>query len=171
VKNVDYNKNSTEIYLKPDLDRSGLKYVYYSDLNGMYTIDNTTGLNPLWQNDYGLVHFTYQTPSGQPIANKDLYLVGEITGYNYSNEYKMHFDSEKGVYENTMLLKEGYYNYNYVAVDKDDPSKRSGIDGDYYETENEYTILVYYHPFAGRSDELIGVSRVNSRSTRPGFSF
>jgi hypothetical protein len=38
-------------------------------------------------------------------------------------------------------------------------------------TENSYTILVYFKDFASRADELIGVSTINSRSGRPGFSF
>ena len=45
------------------------------------------------------------------------------------------------------------------------------LDGNYYETENLYTILVYYKSFIGRADELIGVATFNSRADQPGLSF
>ena len=83
----------------------------------------------------------------------------------------MHFNDENGMYENTQYLKQGYYNYGYTMVDKKDPSKRMDTDGDYWETENIYTILVYYKSFSDQSDQLIGISNINTRSDRPGFSF
>ena len=56
-------------------------------------------------------------------------------------------------------------------VDKNDPSKRVDVDGNYWETENSYTILVYYKSFTDQADQLIGVSNINTRSNRAGFSF
>ena len=69
------------------------------------------------------------------------------------------------------LLKQGYYDYTYMAVDKDNPAVRNELDGNYYETENLYTILVYYKSFTDRSDQLIGVATFDSRSDKPGLSF
>jgi hypothetical protein len=83
----------------------------------------------------------------------------------------MHFNTEKGIYENTQFLKQGYYSYGYALVDKNDPSKRNDLDGNYWETENSYTILVYYKSFTDQADQLIGISQINNRSDRPGFSF
>jgi hypothetical protein len=56
-------------------------------------------------------------------------------------------------------------------VDKDNPSQRTELEGNYWETENAYTVLIYYKSFSDRADQLIGVSRINSRTDRPGFSF
>jgi hypothetical protein len=58
-----------------------------------------------------------------------------------------------------------------VAVDKNNPGIRNELDGNYYETENLYTILVYYKSFTDRSDQLIGVATFDSRTDRPGLSF
>ena len=58
-----------------------------------------------------------------------------------------------------------------MLVDKKDESKRIDLDGNYWETENNYTILVYYKSFTDQSDQLIGVAKINTRSDRPGFSF
>ena len=45
------------------------------------------------------------------------------------------------------------------------------LEGDYWETENSYTILMYYKAFNDRADQLIGVAQIDSRTDRPGFSF
>ena len=83
--------------------------------------------------------------------------------------YKMKFNTEKGIYETSLFLKQGYYDYCYVSIDATS-NKRIPIfnftEGNYWESENEYTILVYYRPLAGRADELVGYTRVNSLTGR-----
>jgi hypothetical protein len=71
-----------------------------------------------------------------------------------------------------MLLKQGYYSYTYATKDK--KSKKmvadaSLTDGNFWETENDYTIFVYYHSLSGRHDELVGVTTINSRTGRNGL--
>jgi hypothetical protein len=110
-------------------------------------------------------------PGNNAFADKDLYLIGQLTGYQLNESSKMYFNTEKGIYENTQFLKQGYYSYGYALVDKNDPSKRTDLDGNYWETENSYTILVYYKSFTDQADQLIGISQINNRSDRPGFSF
>ncbi len=171
VESADYKKNSTEIYLKPDIPRNVERYTYYRDMNGMYLIETTQSINPFWQSDYGTVHFKFDPPNGKPYFDKDLYLFGQLTNYKLTDSLKLAYNPEKGIYETKLLLKEGYYNYTYVAVDRANPYHHYEIDGDYYETENTYTILVYYRSFTARADELIGVSTIDSRTDRPGFSF
>jgi hypothetical protein len=75
------------------------------------------------------------------------------------------------VYETNAFLKQGYYNYSYVLKDRGNAGKITALEGNYWETENSYTILIYYKSFTDRSDQLIGVSQINSRGDRPGFSF
>ena len=76
----------------------------------------------------------------------------------------MNFNADKGIYETHLLLKQGFYDYTYMAVDKNDPQIRNELDGNYYETENLYTILVYFRSFTDRSDQLIGVANFDSRA-------
>ena len=83
----------------------------------------------------------------------------------------MKFNAEKGVYEGVQFLKQGYYNYSYLLTDKKDPPQNTELEGNYWETENSYTVLVYYKSFSDQSDQLIGVARINSRIDKPGFSF
>ena len=165
------NPKRTDLYVKPDGPRSGQRYVYYADLDGKYLVTTYETVNPYWQGDYANIHFKYVPPSNTPFADKDLYLIGQLTGYQLNENSKMHFNTEKGIYENTQFLKQGYYSYGYALVDKNDLSKRTDMDGNYWETENNYTVLVYYKSFTDQADQLIGVARINTRSDRPGFSF
>jgi hypothetical protein len=171
VERADYKKNATDMYLFTDADRSAQKYVYFRDLNGMYLVESYETINPYWQGDFATVHFSLAAPNATPYANKDIYLAGQLTNYEFSNKTKMTFNADKGIYECTAFLKQGYYNYTYITVDKDNPAQRRELEGDYWETENSYTILMYYKSFTDRADQLIGVGKINSRTDRPGFSF
>ena len=171
VQKADYNKTSTEMYLFPDADRTAQRYVYFRDLNGMYLVETYETINPYWQGDFATVHFNLAAPGGLAYADKDIYLAGQLTNYEFNDKTKMVFNAEKGMYECTAFLKQGYYNYTYIAVDKNNFANRRDLEGDYWETENSYTILMYYKSFTDRADQLIGVGKINSRSDKPGISF
>jgi len=165
------NTKRTDIYVKPDIDRSSQQYIYYGDLDGKYLVTTYDNINPYWQGDYANVHFKFIPPNKIAYPDKDIYLIGQLTDYRLNEKTKMHFNEGIGVYENVQYLKQGYYSYGYTLVDKNDSSKREDIDGNYWETENIYTILVYYKSFTDQADQLIGIANINTRSDRPGFSF
>lgn len=171
VLTASYNRNSTDIFLKPDGPRSGRPYVNYHDYNGRYLYTNARGVNPYVEADYGTVYFSFVPPGGTSYADKDIYLFGQLTNYNLVDSIKMVFNPEKGVYQTHLLLKEGFYDYTYLAVDKNNPAIHSELDGNYFETENLYTILVYFRSFTDRSDELIGVSTFDSRTDQQGVNY
>jgi hypothetical protein len=159
-----------DIFVKGDGERHGQIYVFYRDLNGIYTIENADGNNPYWQSDYGYVHFTFVPPARQAYSGKDIYLFGELTNYALDDGARMLFNPEKGVYEGTLFLKQGYYNYSYVAVDAKAGSLSrpsfATTEGNYNSAENNYTVLVYYRAFGARADELIGFAQLNSIALR-----
>lgn len=171
VDSASYKKSATEIFVKPDIDRSGVKYIYYRDLNGMFLVETYESINPYWQGDFATVHFTLVTPDAMPYPDKDIYLAAQFTDFAFNNNTKMVFNETRGVYEATAFLKQGFYNYTYIAVDKNNPKIKTDLEGNYWETENSYTILMYYKSFTDRADQLIGVGKINSRNDRPGFSF
>ena len=158
--------DKTEVYVKPDAERRGQIYVYYRDLNGIYTTENSDGNNPYWQSDYAHVHFTYVPPGNQAYPGKDVYVFGELTNYLPDEASRMVFNGDKGIYEKTLFLKQGYYNYSYVSIDAKEktPNRFSfaNTEGSFNNTENNYTVLVYYRAFGARADELIGYAQVNS---------
>lgn len=171
VDSARYTIKDTKVFLKTDVDRTGARYIYFPDFNGMYNIVTYESINPFWQGDYATVHFYFARPDSLPYPDKDIYLAGQFTNFELSDRWKMTYNQSTGKYEVAAFLKQGYYNYTYIAVDKNDPSRRQELEGNYWETENAYTILIYYKSFTDRSDQLIGVSSINSRNDRPGFSF
>lgn len=166
MADIGKGSNQTDIYVKPDAERTQQVYIYYRDNNGLYSIENTDGNNPYWQGDYAYTHFTFVPPGNRPYAGKSIYLFGELTNYTPDENSKLIFNPEKGVYEKTLFLKQGFYNYAYVTV----PDKRregellafENTEGNNQATENSYMVLIYYRPFGARADELIGYSNLNS---------
>jgi hypothetical protein len=165
IARADYLKNGTVVNVKPDKDRSAQPYYYYADNNGQYFIQTTDLNNPNWQGDYARVRFTFVPTDNTPIEGKDLYLLGEFTGYKLNDASRMTYNTTKNVYEGSALMKMGYYNYAYVTVNSNEPGARASFEfteGNHYETENNYDILVYYHALGGRSDQLVGMYSLNS---------
>ena len=79
----------------------------------------------------------------------------------------MVYREDFGGYVGELYLKQGFYNYEYIFVDdKKEIIDHSMTVGNYYNTENDYTILVYYRPFTERYDRLIGVKFLNSITDR-----
>lgn len=169
VADARYSNKSTEIFVRPDPDRVTQRFNFYRDNNGRYFLEPTESINPLWQSDYATVHFSFVPPGNTPFADKDVFIFGGLNDYDLRDQAKMVYNSDKGVYETTLFLKQGYFDYMFVTIEKKDPKRRAGFElteGNLWESENEYMILVYYRELAGRADRLIGVGRVNSLVVR-----
>ena len=170
MQRIDKQPTRMDVYIKPDGERKGQIYYYYRDINGMFTIETTDNVNPFWQTDYVYTHFSYFPSGNVQYPERDVYLFGELTNYATDENAKMEFNAEKGAYEKTLFLKQGFYNYSYVTLPlkkSDEPVNFEHTEGNYPSTENIYMVLVYYRPFGGRSDELIGVTTINSLLQRP----
>ncbi|MBI2283232.1 MAG: DUF5103 domain-containing protein [Bacteroidetes bacterium] len=166
---VDKGRDPVDVYLKPDLERNNLRYLFFRDRNGWDEINTTESLNPWWQTDYAYVHFTFAPASRQPFAGRSVYLLGSLTGNQIGDTSRMDYDATRGLYTKTILLKQGYYSYAYVTKSDRHPEEKADpslTEGNYWETENEYTVLFYYRSFSSRHDELVGIRSVNSRNER-----
>ncbi|HYM94307.1 MAG TPA: DUF5103 domain-containing protein [Chitinophagaceae bacterium] len=157
---------SVHVFVKPDGDRENQTYLYYNDLDGIYTIESTDNTNPYWQGDYAYVHFIFIPPGQRAFEGRSVYLFGELTNYSVDQSSRMIFNPDKGAYEKTLFLKQGYYNYCYVTMTDRSSEGRNisfeNTEGNYSGTENTYTVLVYFRPFGARADELIGYATANS---------
>lgn len=165
VEAIQFIDKRTHIFVKPDFSRNDLLYSRYRDLNGGFLIMNTESLISETQNDYAKVHFYYVTKQHNTLLDKKVYLSGALTNNSLDKSSEMIFNVEKGVYQKTLLLKQGYYSYNYILRDRNDPNNMDDYgetEGDHTETENEYTILVYYHTPGTLNDQLIGFTTVNT---------
>lgn len=166
--NLNNYRDTVSVDMKPETSRNGQSYVYFRDLNGGFTIETYESVNPFWQTDYALVRFKYFPPGNKAMGGSDLYIFGEMTNYGADTTGLMHFNEESGAYEKTLLLKQGYYNYLYgTRSSRGGPLDFSQTEGNFWSTENNYTVLVYYRPFGGRADECIGYSIFNSLFQRP----
>ncbi len=171
IDHADYGSNFTNMYVVTDIDRSDQRYVYYPDYNGTYNLITFDRLNPFWQGDYATVQFSYAPPGGRPFVEKEIFVAGQFTNYELTDKYKMKYNDATGLYEASVYMKQGYYSYTYILADKNGPNYTNPLEGNYWETENNYTILIYYKGFTDRTDQLIGVGNINSRRDRPGLSF
>ena len=153
------------------MDRAGLRFVFYRDANGQFYSETLDGVNPYWQGDYATVFFSFKPPGGMPFKT-DLYLFGELTNWGKDPAAKMIFNKDRNRYETSIWLKQGYYDYGYALKEGDGEKAvflMDKTDGNFWETENNYTILVYYRSLGGRSDELVALNIVNSLSGRQGI--
>lgn len=172
IDHIDKDSIPVDVYLKPDLDRSRDRILMLQDYDGMFEVNCTDANNPWWQGDYGHVHFTYVPSGNQPFMDKDVYIMGEMAGNIANDSTRLTYNATKGVYEKTLFLKQGYYNYQYVTKDKrvkNAPIETAYTEGDYWETQNTYTVLVYYRSLSGRADELLGATSINSRTFLKGL--
>lgn len=172
VKTITKTNNLFNITMREDEARPAFRYQFYADRNGWYEVATTDLANPFWQGDYAWVDFIFKPIGGKSYKGFNLYLLGELTGNNFSDTAKMMFDEATGTYQKKLFLKQGYYSYAYALQDNKNTKAKpdfSLTEGNYWETENDYTVLVYYRSINGRHDELVAVSSINSRNNRTGF--
>ncbi len=164
IERISRTNIPVTVYAKTDAIRTGVRYLWYRDLNGFFEISTTESINPWWQSDYAEVEFTLATDNRQPLK-QPVYLMGDFTGNQLSDSSLMEFDERKMVYYKRLTLKQGFYSYQYVVKEGNSQQPIASYDfteGNYWETENSYTILVYYRPFGGRHDELVGLRQISS---------
>ena len=166
VTDINSKEKTTIITVKPDLSRASTAYYTFNDLNGGFMISNTESLQSENQNDYAQVNFTYMPMDIIPFLGQKLYLFGALTNNIINKEAEMIFDLALGYYKKSLLLKQGYYSYNYVLREQNSFNPLNDFtetEGNHWETENNYSIMVYYRPPGARHDHIIGFGAVNSR--------
>ena len=144
----------------PDLVRNQHPYEYDQDQNGRYLVRCSNCSDPDTEADYYIVHFTLQKGL---IPDGNVYLSSEIYNNVLDEKSRMGFNPETGQYEKSVLLKQGLYNYQYLFVPNGETTGQTApIEGDFFQTENQYSVYVYYHPMGSRYDRLIGVAIIKN---------
>jgi hypothetical protein len=155
----------TDVFVQTDTERVGQLYLFYRDYNGKYLIENIDNPLPHTQGEYGWVHFSLRPLGGRRYNDKEVFVTGEWSGYELTDAYKMEFDVAQGLYKKAIYLKQGFYNYGYLTrsvLGADQQPSFEYTEGNFWGTENEYSVFVYFRPFGARADELIGYARVRS---------
>ncbi len=156
--------SGTKLYhtlLYVDRERAYDPYTYYPDVNGNFVIRNVGTDNSSLEADYSWVHFALKVY--EPYADSDVYAYGNFNNYQLSEENKLTYNSETGNYEQAILLKQGFYNYTYVTLNKNGEINTTKVNGSFDETENDYMVLVYYSKFGSYYDRVIGYGKGTSR--------
>jgi len=156
---LDRSKRPFHLSVLTDQSRQGQVYSQYRDMNGNYVIENLDNRDPAISGDYVFVTFTL---ASQPV-NGDVYLLGAMNNWQRTEDAKMKYLSNETLYEKTLFLKQGWYDYQYwVQAPNEDAFL---LEGSFFQTENLYEVFIYYRPFRPNADLLIGYFQlpVNSR--------
>lgn len=159
IAHIEYQRPYYLMEIVTDNVKMGRTYSYDQDQNGQYIIRNRDSEASSTEADYFLTKFTLAM--NEPLL-QNIYVNGDFTDNTFSNKYQMKYDPDSKSYGLTLLLKQGLYNYQYLTHTGDKYSPLY-TEGNYYNTENRYDILVYYRPFGQRYDSLIGMSTIYSR--------
>ncbi|QKX05544.1 DUF5103 domain-containing protein [Aquimarina sp. TRL1] len=147
-------------YLYNDRVRAAKNYTRNPDINGGFVIRNLRANNHDIEADYVWMHFTLECY--EPIGDGNIHIYGSFNNFKIDNSTLMKYDKNTGMYHNTSLFKQGFYNYKYILVLPDNTIDYGFISGNFDETENEYTVIAYYRAPGARYDRAIGKGTGNS---------
>jgi hypothetical protein len=160
VAQVISGRDLYESYLFMDVQRAYDPYTFYPDINGNFVVRNARSNDPDLEADYSWVHFSLNV---KEYLNKQVYVYGAFNNYQLTDENRMNFNTMTESYETQILLKQGFYNYNYVLLNAQNQINTIEINGSFDKTENEYQVLIYYSKFGSKYDRVIGYGLGSSK--------
>jgi hypothetical protein len=161
IKKIDFIAPYYNVYLYPSENREFKPYFYWKDFNGKYYIASQEGQNPETDANYIYVYFTL--PSKYMLTGGRMFVSGGLNNWSFNGNNLMIYNQEKGQYECIILLKQGWYNYEYVFLKNGTTDgTASKFEGSHYETENDYQVIIYYRNPRDRFDRVIGTALTNT---------
>lgn len=164
VERIVYDRGEYHALLQADAPRANEAYMHEYDARGQFIINAERTENDETEAEYMWVHFQLYTA---PVEG-EVYVAGEWNQNRYDYRNRMLYDGEHGCYYLTVLMKQGGYDYQYLTTSKHTARgerEQAGcstfaIEGSHWQTPNEYTIYVYYHPIGAQYDRLVGLQRL-----------
>ena len=154
VEKIDWDGEAYHAYLWPDEPRGS--YVFDEDANGAFYIRNSDNRENNSTSEYVNVHFTLRSPR----LEGDVFVNGVWTNDQLAAPYQMQYDEGAQCYRLSLLLKQGYYSYQYVWQQSNGQIATVPSEGSFYQTENRYQALVYYRKLGERADRLVGFAEI-----------
>jgi hypothetical protein len=142
-------------YLYPFEFNPFRKYSYNPDINGQFVIRTLEAKDSKTEADYAMIHFTLSVE--EAFSEREVYVYGAFNDFKITDENKMYFDPEERAYKANILLKQGFYNYTFATKETNGNINTNDVNGSFYETENEYTVIVYYKPFGSFFERVVGI--------------
>lgn len=154
-----FDNEKAEIVMDVDKSRNEVNYNQWIDINGMFIPMNFETQSTNVAADYVFTNFRLKTKYKLP---EEVYVFGKMSDWRLDPRFKMTYDSASSTYFARVLLKQGYYNYEYAI-------RRAGtmnadatyLEGTHSMTENLYDWLVYFRSIGARYDRLIGYQRTD----------
>jgi len=161
VQSVEYApETGYQVYLHPDKVKN--KNVFENiqeSINGRFLIKTEDMNSSSNEADYATVHFFL--PYKTPLIDGKLYLFGGLTYWQYLRNAELTYDYEKSGFSADLFLKQGFYNYQFVLLPNNSKvGDVTLIEGNFFDTNNEYTIYVYHRPMGSRYDRLINITTI-----------
>lgn len=164
VFSIDFLRPYYHYTLNPSEPRAGKRYFPDQEMNGDFAIESQDRIVDDYdlECDYVFVHFLLNLES--ILTGGTINVFGALSNWNANKSNEMSWNFEKGCYELTLLLKQGYYNYQYAWVEDGSwVADLVNIEGSYWETNNDYQVFVYHRGTNSRYDRLIGYEQVSLR--------
>ncbi len=148
---VGWDKENRQWHAYVNTDEPRRNYIYDVDANGAFLIRNSDNYDCSTTCDYILTHFTLAIPR----VSGTIYLSGRWTYGLLTPDYELTWNYMTNAYEAVVPLKQGYYSYTYLLLTDDGTVVTLPTEGNFFQTENEYTALVYYRSPADRATRLV----------------
>lgn len=158
IATVDRTSKPYRAFVGRDRSRENDRYSQYLDFNGNFVIQNYDNSLQYAEN---YVKTVFTLASQNPVQGK-VHINGKLVDNAFSKETEMVYDSARKEYRQELLLKQGWYNYQYIV--KDSKVKPTLIEGNHFETENGYEVLVYFKSMQPRADLLVGYLQFSKNS-------
>ena len=190
IRSVEFIDGQYDVWLEQDRKRGTMAYFESFDINGNFIIENSDdgdrryfdrimsrenedggqttmlafdqGAAHDLQSEYANVFFSLYSPT--EYDDEDIFIFGGLTDWQLKEAFRMKYNPAINSYVAKVKLKQGYYDYAYAMLPRGGTEPSFDItEGSWHETDNSYTILIYYRPFGGRYDQLIGARTFSSR--------
>lgn len=165
IASITYDKDGNQVYLHNDLPRQFKVYKTEEDINGKFAIKADESADSETEADYTYIHFSL--PYDIPTVEGNIYVYGAFTDWKLTDDARLKYNYKYRAYEASILVKQGYYNYQYVLKRQNQTVlDETFIEGNHADTENDYFIFVYYRQPGELYDQLIGFQQINSINNR-----
>lgn len=161
IATIDSNGGIYNAHLYLDDANANKPYTYFPDINGNFIVKNIGAQNNDIEADYAWVFFSLSAPNYY--GKKAVYVNGMFNNFSSNDENKMDYNTEKGIYEKAIMIKQGFTNFQYIIADNTGKvDAENALDGNFFQTENNYFVLVYYKENNQRYDRIIGKGLASS---------
>ncbi len=152
LESIEWDGRNYQAY--PFTSTTRRNYMMDVDADGAFCIRNSDRIESDYTCDYVWVNYSLKV-----LYQGDIYIDGHWTNDYLRDTYKMQYDEENHMYHAKILQKQGYYSYQYITQSGNIPPS----EGNFYETENKYQVLVYYKGTGARTWQLVGYRALEFR--------